>query len=181
MAQNSGIPLDWGDDVSQKKIHGTPQRGVATMQLTSPYGTTSSDSESHPRHETRPRKGSIQVAPVDALMSAKKPKRQQGKQKRPRAQAIEAPPELAKAKSLGPAFEASVESASAAPKEVAQPAAPRRRAAQAPRAPTKPWTAYYATAKSKDKLAAWRQEWRTALGWGQPNARYFQPRNHILI
>ena len=177
MAQDwdGGIPLDFGDDMPQKKPHGTPQRGVATMQLTSPHGTSSSDSESAPRHEPRPRTGSIRVAPVDALMSAKKPKRVQGsrsKQMRPRAEATEAPPGLAKAKDLGPAFEPSV--SEAAP----QPQSPRRRRKQVT---VTPWTAYYATAKQRDKLANWRQEWRTALGWGQPNARYFQPRNHILI
>ena len=178
MAQNSGIPLDWGDDTLQKKQHGTPHKGVATMELKSPYGTSSSGSES------RLRQGSTEVAPVGALMSAKKPKRPQSKQKRPRAEATEAPPELAKAEELGPAFEPSV--AESVSQLVFEPSAskepaPRRRAALPPRAPTKPWTAYYASAKSRDKLAAWRQKWRTALGWGQPNARYFQPRNHILI
>ena len=59
--------------------------------------------------------------------------------------------------------------------------APQRKATAPPRAPAKPWTAYYAKAKERDALAAWRQRWRSSLGWGRWDARYVQPLLRTII
>lgn len=141
----------------RKGKDGTPLKGIAAIQLSSPLATESEDSVSV---RTRPRTGSLLVDAVPELMSERKAARPD--------EDVDLTPE---------AFELSSNSdTEVAPRP--RPLPPYR-----PRKPVevKPLTAYYATAKQRDKLAAWRQEWRNRLGWGRPNARYFQPRNHILI
>ena len=66
----------------------------------------------------------------------------------------------------------------AAPPAAAPAAAPARRRR---RVAVTPWTAYYATAKKRDELATWRQEWRSSLGWGRWDARYVKPLLRTII